>query len=152
MTSPNCPVCAGIVFILWLWVTDVITVCAMFLRETSDFSLFKAAFTINKNNKCGALSQLIRVIRGCDSVAYLIHLLVVSLEPAKKRKTSPVWEYFDQISFNKVGILYIRAHKHTLLPMHCIVCIVVLTISFIQRWSVCCALRYWGTIITLPLW
>ncbi|XP_016320206.1 zinc finger BED domain-containing protein 4-like isoform X1 [Sinocyclocheilus anshuiensis] len=38
----------------------------------------------------------------CDSVAYLILLLVVSLEPAKKRKTSPVWEYFDQISSNKV--------------------------------------------------
>ncbi|XP_016103368.1 zinc finger BED domain-containing protein 4-like isoform X2 [Sinocyclocheilus grahami] len=38
----------------------------------------------------------------CVSVAYLILLLVVSLEPAKKRKTSPVWEYFDQISSNKV--------------------------------------------------
>lgn len=39
-----------------------------------------------------------------DSVAYVIVLLVVSMEPAKNRKTSPLGEYFDQISSNKLGI------------------------------------------------
>ncbi|KAL1007398.1 hypothetical protein UPYG_G00086230 [Umbra pygmaea] len=36
------------------------------------------------------------------SFGYLIVLLVVSMEPARKRKTSPVCEYFDLNSPNKV--------------------------------------------------